>query len=155
MADEKTQETGEVVGSYSLRKDLAEGVYLIISHIAIKAVVVTQTIAQKFLSPQAINYGEPYGENELYYPAKDGRASIPMLELASKDYIKLHSNQIKEHFNNLVKRVPAYLKERGFIKPREIQILADKAEDEYKEYRSTLKFMPKKMLIARAEEIAT
>ena len=155
MAEEKKKGTQEVVGSYSLRKDIAEGVYLIISHIAIKAVVVTQTVAQKFLSPQAFKYGEPYGENnsELYYPAKDGRASIPMMELASKNYIKLHSNQIKEHFNNLVKRVPSYLRERGFIKPREIQILADKAEDEYKDYRSILKFMPKKVLIARAEEI--
>ena len=128
MADEKKKETQEIVGNYSLRKDLAEGVYLIVSHIAIKAVVVTQTVAQKFLSPQAFKYGEPYGENnsELYYPAKDGRASIPMMELASKNYIKLHSNQIKEYFNNLVKRVPSYLRERGFIKPREIQILADK-----------------------------
>ena len=53
MADEKKKETQEIVGNYSLRKDLAEGVYLIVSHIAIKVVVVTQTVAQKFLSPQA------------------------------------------------------------------------------------------------------
>lgn len=155
MVDEKAQKTREVVGSYSIRKDIAEGVYLIISHIAIKAVVVTQNIAQKFLSPQAINYGEAYGKDnsELYYPAKDGRASIPMLELASKDYIKLHENQIKEHFNSLVRNIPSYLRERGFMKPREIQILADKAEYEHMEYRSNLKFLPKKKLIERAEEI--
>lgn len=155
MAEEKTKSTNEIVGSYSLRKDLAEGVYLIISHIAIKAVVVSQAIAQKFLSPQAFNYGEPYGENnsELYYPEEDGRASIPMLELASKNYIKLHSNQIKQHFNNLVKRVPAYLRERGFMNPKKVLILSEKAEEEYKEYISTLKFMPKKMLIEKAEEM--
>lgn len=153
MAEKFELPKESIYGKYSLSKDIAAGVSLIVTVASLRIVLVAEQIANRFMSEAGKIRGDKENGNYLGYPEFDGRASIPMYELATKGYIEIYNAQIKEHFNNLVKMIPDYLRERGILSPKHIITLAEKVEAEHKDFLYEMRYATKKELINSAEMI--
>lgn len=156
MAEESKIPEGmdSAYGRVSIMKELGKGVSMIITTASLSAVVVSKSIADRFMSPSGISRGDKL-DDALGYPDDSlGRIHIPLYELATKNQIKLLRNQIKDHFNNLIRLIPEYLRERGLIAPKPVYTLADKINDEYDDWYAHLKkTSTKDELIRLASEI--
>lgn len=140
-------------GRVSILKELGEGVQMIVTTASVSAVLVTKSVATKMLSNAAKTRADEF-EEELGYPKDEKeRINIPMYELSVKNYIHSNANEIKAHFNNLIRLIPEYLRERGLIAPRPVYTLADKIADEYEEWADGIKTQSKDKIIEMADEL--
>ncbi len=139
--------------NYSIPKELAHGVNLLVSGAVIKASYMTKNLADKMLSKSALKRGIDEGDN-IMFPAEDGRSSIPMYELSQKGYLELNRQEIKRHFSRLLNFVPDYLRERGILPDKKPKSIEDRLQLDFNRYAKELKFESKEDIIEKSRETA-
>lgn len=141
-----------IYGNYSVIREFAKGVSLILTNASLKIVCVANKIAALFMSKEALQVGDAMSDDYLGFPTEDGRGSVAMFELATKKYIKQNHQQIKQHFNNIVSKFPSYLMARGILSDK-LPTLVDKMNDEKENLYDEWMYLSKRDIIDYAEEI--
>lgn len=141
----------DIYGKISFSRELAKGVRMVVTELSARAVLVTQMIADKFLSAAARTRAVAE-DRELAFP--EDKMSIPLLELNQKNYIDMYHSQVKEHWNTLVHFLPDYLRDRGILHAKPVPSMLEKMEDETDAYYKSLKTMTKEDLFLHAEDVA-
>ncbi len=139
--------------NYSIPKELAHGVNLLVNGAVIKASYMTKNLADKMLSKSALKRGIDEGDN-IMFPAEDGRSSIPMYELSQKGYLELNRQEIKRHFSRLLNFVPDYLRERGILPDKKPKSIEDRLQLDFNRYAKELRFESKEEIIAKSRDTA-
>ncbi len=146
----KNNQFTDIYGKISFSRELAKGVRMVVTELSARAVLVTQMIADKFLSAAAKTRAVAQ-DRELAFP--EDKMSIPLLELNQKNYIDMYHSQVKEHWNALVHFLPDYLRDRGILHAKPMLSMLDKMEDETDAYYKSLKTMTKEDLFLHAEDV--
>lgn len=148
----KATQINSVYEKISFSRQLAKGVQMIVTDMSMQAILVSQNVANRFLSFAARSRATTY-KDHLVYPEE--KMSIPLFELTAKNYIIQYHSQVKEHWNNLVKYIPDYLREIGILHPKVQPTIKDKVSNEFeKYYKNICRQMTKQDIILHAEEIS-
>ncbi len=139
-----------IYGKHNIIKEFAKGVMLIATNASLRIVCVANKIASLFMSKEAIDIGDKMSDEWIGYPEEDGRASVAMFELATKNYIELNKAQIKYHIKNILSALPSYAKAREL---KDAMTMMDKMADESDRFYAEWSTLSKRELIDSAEQI--
>lgn len=139
-----------IYGKHNIIKEFAKGVMLIATNASLRIVCVANKIASLFMSKEAVDIGDKMSDEWIGYPEEDGRASVAMFELATKNYIELNKAQIKYHIKNILSALPSYAKAREL---KDAMTMMDKMADESDRFYAEWSTLSKRELIDSAEQI--